>query len=142
MFRKDLSDRLEAIFGFRKTTYQAPSDQFEQDTLFIQIDECHSRATEGTATSKVMGTLTVYTQHDKMPFGFFNKRIQQADAETVKPLFFFEIEQDIANSPARIQNISERRTRFQFLYSEQYDPNQGVLNELEFTSVEFSEEIA
>lgn len=134
MFRADLKDKLENIFGYRKTTFLAPSDQFEQDTLFIQIDEAHPKVTEERATAKVMGTLTVFAQAQKFPFGSLSKKIEEASANLTAPFFFFDIETDVANSPARLVNIVERRTRFIFLYSETYDRSFG-----ELTSVDFEE---
>lgn len=132
MFKADLKKRMEGIFGFKKTTFDAPSDQYEQDTLFIDVIKSTANTGEGKATAKVMGVLTVYSQLGKLPYGYFNKKIQQADAKLTDKLFFHNIDQDIASSPARTVNISERRTEFVFLYSEQYDPNQGELQTVEF----------
>lgn len=131
-----MEEKLGKIFGFRKTTYDQPSvnastGTFEQDTLFIQVDECNSSVKEGKATAKVSGSLTVFAQMDKMPFGYFNKRIQQADHELTRKFFFFDIDLNPVSSPARIQNITERRVRFVYLYSGQYDPEHGELTSLE-----------
>lgn len=135
MFRKDLERRLKSIFGVKKVTFSSPADEssigtFEQDTIFVEISDCKSSASFGTARAKVEGTIRTFTQDDKMPYGFFTKQIQQADRELTAPLFFYELDTNVASSPARIQNIHERRTRFVFLYSEQYDPNQGEMTSL------------
>lgn len=130
MFRAELKSRLSKIFGFEKTTFDAPSESFEQDTLFVSIAEAQSRPSGKKIYSKVMGYLTVFSQKDKMPYGFFNKRIQKADAALTRELFFFDMDVDVASSPARIQNISERRARFVFLYSADYDPNKGRLTSI------------
>ncbi len=135
MFRKELQEKLQTIFDLKKTTYDAPSESHEQETLFVEINECRSRITAGEAIAEVSGTLVVYTQSNKLPFGFFNKRIAQADPSLTKDFFFFEMDRDALNSQARIQNISERRCRFVYLFSDQYDPNQG-----ELTSIEFGDE--
>lgn len=117
----------------KKTTFDIPTDQaFEQDTLFIEINECNSRVTEGMAYAKVLGSLVVFSQFDKLQYGYFNKRIQTADHELTKNLFFFDIDTNALNSPARMQNLSERRTRFVYLYSGQYDPENGQLTSLTF----------
>lgn len=136
MFRAELQSKLSTIFGMRKTTFDAPTTDssdgsFEQDTLFIEVNECTSRVTEGRAYARVLGSLVVFSQVNKMPFGFFNKRIQQADHSLTKDLFFFDIDLNPANSPARFQNITERRLRFVYLYSAQYDPAQGSITSLE-----------
>lgn len=141
MFRKDLERRLKAIFGFKKVTFSSPADDsaigtFEQDCAFIEISDCKSSARFGSAKAKVECTMRTFTQDDKMPYGFLTKRIQQADADLTAPLFFYDIDTNVASSPARIQNIHERRTRFVFLYSEQYDPDQG-----EMTSIDLEETV-
>jgi hypothetical protein len=120
----------------RKTTFDAPSmnssdGSFEQDTLFIEVNECPARITEGMAYAKVSGSIVVFSQMDKMPFGYFAKRIQQADQSLTKDIFFFDIDLNPMNSPARLQNITERRCRFVYLYSAQYDPEHGELTSLE-----------
>lgn len=143
MFRKELKEKFEKIFGLAKTTFDAPSDAFEQDVLFIEVDECFTKATKGSAIAKITGTLTTFSKQNAMTYGFMNKRVAQAAAELTKDLFLFDVEQDIATSPARLQNISERRTKFLYLYSGQYDPNQGELTSLEvgeITDVEFEGE--
>lgn len=133
MFRAELAEKLSQIFGFKKTTYDAPSPgTFEQDTLFIEINEANSRVTEGKTFSKVTGAIVCFSQMEKLPFGFFNKKIQQASPTLTKSFFFFDIDLNPANSPARVQNITERRSRFVYLYSGQYDPDHGELNGLEF----------
>lgn len=136
MFRDEIAEKLRQIFGFRKTTFDAPSANsttgtFEQDTLFIEINEARSNAKNGKVTSRVDGMLTVFSQMNKMPFGYFNKKIEQADPDLTSKFFFFDIDLNPASSPARFQNISERRVRFIYLYSGQYDPDQGELTSLE-----------
>ena len=71
----------------------------------------------------------------RLPFGFFAKRIENADPELTKNFFFFDLDANALNSPARLQDISEIRGRFVFLYSAEYDPNQG-----ELTSIELGDE--
>lgn len=129
MFRAELAEKLSQIFGFKKTTFDTPGS-FEQDTLFIEINEAQSRVTDGRVFSKVTGSLVCFSQMEKLPFGFFNKKIQQAPASLTRPFFFFDIDLNPANSPARVQNITERRLRFVYLYSAQYDPDHGELTSL------------
>lgn len=129
-----MTAKLKEIFGLKKVTFDEPSEVFEQDTLFVVIEECLSRATQGNAYAKVTGSIVIFSERDKLPYGFFAKRIAQAPATATKEFFFFDTDVDALNSPARLQNISERRSRFVYLYSGQYDPNQGLL-----TSVEFDE---
>lgn len=131
MFKKEMLDKLHKIFGMRKTTFDIPSEAFEQDTLFIEILKVRSNTGQGKARAHVEGQLVIYSQNDKLTYGFFNKRIEQADPALTKDFFFFDMEVPALNSPARLQNISERRVSFVYLYSAQYDPNQGELTSLE-----------
>lgn len=133
MFRAELKKKLEAIFGLGKTTFDSPGEGFEQDVLFIAVDKSTSNTGQGKATARVEGTLRVFSRQDALPFGFFNKKIQQAPLELTKDLFFLDIDTDVANSPARTIDIAERNTRFIYLYKAQYDPNQGELTSLELT---------
>jgi len=135
MFRKDLMRRLEAIFQLDKTTMLASSEAYEQDTLFVEILSSRSRvsgANGGRETAKVTGNIVIFSQDDRLPYGFFTKRIEQASAELTKPLFFFDIDVDDVGSPARTQNLHERRTSFIFLYDSQYDPDRGSLTNVTF----------
>ncbi len=132
MFRKEMQEKLHRIFGLAKTTYDAPSESFEQDTLFIHVEEAKNRVTQGKAFSKVSASIAVFSQDNKLPFGFFHKRISQADLADTRDFLFTDFDVDVAQSPARLQNIHERRARFTYLYQAQYDPNQGELTEVEF----------
>lgn len=118
-----------------KATYDQPSigptGTFEQETIFIQVDEPNIKTGQGTASGKVMGSFGVFAQVDKMPFGYFNRRIEKADPSLTHDLFFYDIDLNPASSPARIQNISERRVRFVYLFKTQYDPDQGEITSIE-----------
>ncbi len=130
MFREDLKRRLEKIFGM-KVSYNDPGS-FEQDTIFVEILQGKVTATKGWSYAKVTGSLQVFTQTEKMPYGFFAKRINSAGKELTGPLHFQDIDTDVPSSQARTMNIHERRCGFLFLFKEQYDvpkPLEGVTME-------------
>lgn len=137
MFRKDLIRRFENIFGFEgRTTFNAYSQEFEQDTLFIEIDSARpkiSGANGGLETARVVGQMVVFSQDEVLPYGVFAKKIELAKAEDKSPLFFYDMDVDVPSSPAREQNIHERRCSFIFLYNSQFDPDKGELTSLELT---------
>lgn len=136
MFKNELQRRLSEIFDVVKTTFSAPSESFEQDTLFINITKSTSRMSDmngGRQTAKVEGTITMYSQDNRLPFGFFNKRIGRADSSLTKDLFFYDIDVDVEGSLARLQNIHERRVGFIFLYDSQYDPDRGSLTSMDLS---------
>lgn len=133
MFREELATKLKAIFGFDKVTFNAPGESFEQDTLFVEVHECPSRVAGKKITAKVTGGLVVHSQAEKLPFGFFTRRMEKAASSLTTNLFLFDADRDVATSPARSVNLTERRCRFVYLYSAQHDPNKGQMNEISFT---------
>jgi len=136
MFRKDLERRAKEIFQFEKVTYLAPSDTFEQDTLFIRIHNARTRvsgAEGGREHAKVNGSFLVYSQGDRLPYGFFAKRVENALPTLTKPFLFMNMDTDNPESPARLQNIHERVVDFVFLYDSQYDPDKGELDSIELS---------
>jgi hypothetical protein len=127
---------MEAIFGMEKTTFLAASESYEQDTLFIEITSSRSRVSGvdgGKETARVVGTIVVFSQDDRLTYGFFTKRIENASADDKAPLFFYDIDVDDVGSLAREQNLHERRTSFVFLYESQYDPDKGTITDLTLT---------
>jgi hypothetical protein len=130
VFKKELLEKLEVIFGIKKTTYEAPSEQFEQDTLFIGIGNCSGRVSGKFATFKIAGNLTMYSQNEKLPYGFFQRMIEKAPYEATKDFYFMNFDNDIDSSPARMVNIHERRCDFIYLFKAQVDPNKGLLTSL------------
>ena len=132
MFKKEMTEKLKAIFGIPKVSFDDPSDSFEQDCIFVEILDSKNNTGTYTASAKVTGNVVVFSQHEKLPFGFFNKKIQQADPKHTREFFFFDTDVEPQNSKAQMLNISERRTGFVYLYQGQYDPNQGELTSLSF----------
>lgn len=131
-----MTEKLKAIFGIPKVSFDDPSDSFEQDCIFVEILDSKNNTGTKTASAKVTGTLIVFSQHEKLPFGFFNKKIQQADPKHTREFFFFDTDVEQPNGKAQMLNISERRTSFVYLYTGQYDPNQGDLNKIAFQEIE------
>ncbi len=129
--------RLKSIFKFEKVSFNAPSKEAaEQDCMFVEIDPARPRPYgKDKISCKVSGILVVYSQSDRLPFGFFSKAIEQADPDDTRP-FIFSTEIDVAESQSRYQNIHERHLGFIFLYDTQYDPDRGSL-----TSINLSLEI-
>ena len=127
MFKKDLIAKFERIFEMEKVTFDAPSDKFEQDTIFVNVTEVFSRAANKKMNMRINGTIQIFSEHEKLPFGFMARMLEKAKLEDKKDLFFFSLDQEVSNSPARMVNISERQAKFVFLFSKQYNPNQGTM---------------
>lgn len=140
MFRAELEDKFKKIFGLNKVTFNEEGS-FEQDTIFVEINSCRTNPSQGFLTARVQGSIVVFTQRDKMPYGFFAKRITQAPNELTKDLFFYEMDTENLASQARIQNISERRCKFEFFYKTQYDvPKGNGMGEVDFSQVSLIED--
>ncbi len=132
MFREELTEKLKAIFGFEKVSFDAPGESFEQDTLFVQVHEAPARVTGKLITAKVSGALVIHSQREKLPYGFFTKRMEKAESALTADLFLFDVDRDIATSPAKTVNLCERRCRFLYLFSAQHDPNKGEISGVGF----------
>lgn len=131
MFEKELKDRLTKIFAVKKATYAAPSESGEQDVLFINIEQASNVINQGRAKSMVRGSIAMIGNADKLPFGFFSKRINAADPADTKPLTFYDFE----TNTQRYQNLVQRTCSFVYFFNGEYDPEAGSI-----TSVEFTEE--
>lgn len=131
MFRREMLRNLEAIFGM-KATFNAPSDAYEQDTIFVEIQNSNSRVNYGKEYATVRGMLILFCQDSKVPYGFFNKKLHSANPDYTKNFTFRDFDQDIGSSGARLMNLRERRVNFTYLYSGQHDPGGADMEGIEF----------
>jgi hypothetical protein len=128
MFESSLAAQLKRIFDYTKVTFAAPGESQEQDTLFIEIENCISRAKDGVFTARVTGNCTVFAHYERIPFGYFHKKIALADTDDTKDLFFFNVDENTKT----FQSLVQRSFSFVFLFSGQYDPDNGSLTSIEF----------
>lgn len=131
MFKKEMIAKLIEIFKIKKTTFDAYSDEYEQDTLFIEVDDCHERVHNGGVSMRVMGDLVYFSQVDRIKYGNMIKLLEQANAVDKKMFFFYDIDKQNVSSQARLQNIVERRISFVYLYNGEYDPDKGNITSLD-----------
>lgn len=129
MFEVELEEKLMTIFGVKKVSFAEPGESKEQECLFVQVENALNCIKDGRAISKVTGNAVLFGNADKIPFGFFSKRITQSDPSHTKDLFFFDIE---ANTLI-YQNIIQRGFSFVYFYSAQYDPEQGTITSVDIT---------
>ena len=121
---------MKDIFEVSKVSFDLPGESREQDCLFIDIQSSKSSIKKTRENATVRGSILMYSNSEKLPFGFFLKKINQADEELTHDLCFFNMEENTRT----FQNIVERRCNFIYLYSNDYDPEGGTI-----TSVEFEE---
>jgi hypothetical protein len=130
LFENALKAKLKRIFGVEKVSYDRPApDAMEQQCLFVDIDSSRSRVTHGKAVAKVVGSISLFANSEKVPFGFFNKKLHLANHSDTADLFFYNID----TNDKIIGNIVERRCGFVYLFSGQFDPDAGLINEVDLT---------
>lgn len=131
MIRAAMKEKLEKIFGM-PATFDAPSDAFEQGKLFIEIATGRENAGSGRVTGEYEGSLVIFTKTEALPYGFFGKRIAEADSSLTKDFFFSGLDTNNLTSPARYVNLTERRASFKFLFRETWNAAQGRLTDVDF----------
>jgi hypothetical protein len=129
VFRAELSETLKRIFSLKKATFDAPSESAEQDCLFIEVERALTSAQPPYQRATVSGKIRVYSTTDKLPYGYFSKKIQEADAEDTRNFFFHSFEEN----SGRLGNLCERTISFVYFYRGQYDPDQGEITSLNTT---------
>lgn len=124
-----LSQKLKNIFGVPRVTFDLENaDAMEQETLFVQLQQNKSSFGDGVERAKVSGTAFIYAQQKKFPLNFMAKRIKNAEPEDVKPFFFTDLEE----TDLVFQNLVRRSFSFIYYFSGQYDPDNGMIEEIDF----------
>lgn len=131
MFKKELQEKFEKIFGVSKVTFDSPGESEEQGCLFISIESVKNSFKDKRNVAIINGSASMTAPGEKLPFGFFSKSIISADPELTKALFFFDIE----TNSQRIRDLIQRGFSFQYFFNGQYDPSIGTITSV-ITSVE------
>lgn len=131
MFEKALSEQLKRIFDVKKVSFDTPGESAEQECLFVSVESSRNSIKEGRQLAKVQGKLTMIANSEKLPFGFFSKKISEAEIEDTSSFFFYEFEENAG----RILNIAERSVSFVYFFNSQYDPERGTMTSIELTGV-------
>ncbi len=124
MFEKSLLADLKTIFDLPKVTLDAASESHEQECMFVKIDKVNSSLKDKRQIARVHGTLVIYCNSDKMPFGYF---IKQSQKSALSSKFFFGPEQHVAN----YVNISQRSMDFVYLYDSEFNPSVGLITSVD-----------
>jgi hypothetical protein len=122
---KSIKEKLQRIFDLQKVTFDKPSESNEQEGIFVAIANSHFQVKDAREVARLDGSIHVYANADKLPIGYFSKRIDAAAIEDTRG-FFFGPEENMGT----IQNIVERKFDFTFLYDSQYDPAIGTITSL------------
>lgn len=134
MFKKNLEQKVARIFNIPKVTYDMPADETrEQGVIFIKVSACRAQVHKGEEAARVTGTISIYSQKNKLPFGYIQKCIEAASNEDTKDIFFHNTDEN----EDYLVDLSLRTTNFVFFYKGQYDPQAGTLSEVEFEIGEY-----
>lgn len=129
MFEKELIQKFQRIFGIEAVTFDQPGSSQEQEKIFVEVDLAESRISPPMARARVTGTATMFGNAEKLPFGFFAKRINAASPEDTKDLFFSDIE----GNTKIMGNLVQRSFSFIYFFRGQYDPDQGKIESVTLT---------
>ncbi len=89
---------------------------------------------DGRQVAKVDGSIRAFGTHAKFPHGYFGRCIGDADPRDTRGLYFTDIDE----SAGTHVDLDVRSARFVYFYSSQYDPDQGIINEVQI-NIEVSE---
>jgi hypothetical protein len=127
VFEKTLTAKLKNIFNVKKVTFDHPGESREQECIFINVENARVTIKDGREICRVNGTLVFYANNEKLPYAFFFKKIRDAALSDVKDLHFSP-----EQNTGLYENIVERSMDFVYFYDSQYDPDLGILNEVNF----------
>jgi len=128
VFEENLQKKFEDIFKLKKVTYDLPGESVEQDVLFITINQAKSVIKDTKELSRVEGSCFIYSQRERLKFGYLDKMIQKADPALTKNIFFFNLD----TNEKTYQNLIQRGFDFMFFYKNQYDPVKGTITSIAF----------
>lgn len=126
MFEKSLETKLKKIFDFKKVTFAQPGKANEQDCLFIDVEQSRNRFKDGFFIARVTGTVTINSNSEKLPFGYFSKRIEKASQSDKEGLVFFDFEKN----NKIFGNIVQRSVSFTYFFKDQFDPSKGLIDDI------------
>ncbi len=118
MFEATLAEKFKNIFDLTKVSFDQPGESHEQDCLFIEIEKVVSKARDTKYTARVTGRAFVYAMGTRIPFGYFAKKIHEADPAEHSDLFFYDIDEQSKLTG----NVVQRGFSFVYFFSGQYDP--------------------
>lgn len=134
MFEKQLAAQLKRIFDLDKVSFDRPGQSQEQEAVFVEIESARARVKDKRQIARVTGTLRIFAQAEKLPYGYITKAIAAADPADTRGLFFYNFEEN----KGTFRNIAERSAQFLYLFDSQFDPNVGTLNQVNLSVSESS----
>lgn len=132
MFKADLTSKMKQIFGINRVSFDRPGESMEQEMIWIEVDSSMNRISPPRQTAWVKGKIRIFGNSDKLPYGFLSKRINAANPDLTRDIFFYDFEENAET----FRNIVERSMSFHYLYEGQYDPAIGEISEVNLSIAE------
>ncbi len=126
VFEFSLQTKLKNIFDMTKVSFDEPGESDEQECIFIDVSNAKQSIKDGRAYFKVSGKCHIVAPHDKLPFGFFHRKIKLADLADSKDFFFFDIEE----SAKMHLNLVKRSFSFVYFFNTQLNPVDGTIESI------------
>lgn len=127
MFEKSLQSKLKKIFDMKKVTFDHVGQAHEQECIFIEVESCKSSIKDALQVALVKGKLRVFANNEKLPYGYFDKKLQAATSDDTKDLFFYDLEEN----SGYYGNLVERSMSFVYFFNSQYSPNLGSITSID-----------
>jgi hypothetical protein len=132
VFKATLEAQLKRIFRLEKVTFDTPGESQEQEGLFVAVSKCKTKVKDGREIALVQGTIHIFSNADKLKYGFFSKALDQARPADTKKLFFFNFEENRGT----FRNICERSLDFLYFFDGQFDPALGSITSVDLSLAE------
>ena len=132
MYKKDLEKKLINIFGINRIIFAEPSEDKEQEVLFVNIASSNCKIKNDRILAKVEGQIIIYVNQDKLPHGFFIKKLNKASIDDTESLFFHNIDNN--EQYAGAIGLEKRTVDFVYFSNASYNPDMG-----EITSININE---
>jgi hypothetical protein len=133
MFKSSLSLKLQNIFGIKKVSFSKPETINEQEMIYVNVSSCNPITKDGFSICKVEGKISVFAVGEKLPFGYFSKKLYNCDPDDEKDLYFYNLESNINYMGAG--GLVERTCDFILFYKEQFNPISGKIEGITFNEV-------
>lgn len=136
MFEASLIETFESIFDMKvsmdlsKIKFTDQGYSGEQECIFIEIASSRNKIKDKRQYARVTGQIKVFANADKLPFGYFSKKIAEANNDLTHDLFFYDFE---SNTNLYL-NVVQRTLSFIYFFNSQYNPALGTITSVDLTT--------
>ncbi len=127
-----MQEQLKRILDLDKVTFDIPGESQEQEAAFIQVETAQTRLVDKRQIARVTGTLRIFANSEKMPYGYLSKQLAKAASSDTRSWTFHKFDENRGT----YRNIVERLATFTYLFDSQFDPSLGTITSVDFTQAE------